>query len=280
MRQEQPKGFRHIRALAWRFGRYLYRWARREGDNDPPTNGEYWLMDLLVSQSELSPLVLMDIGANKGEWSDAAITSLKRHGKRGAIHAFEPTESTFQYMSNRFAGEESVTLHHLALSNRSGEADIYVIDSLCGRNSLHGAEGTHVERVRVQSVDGFLEESGLRHIAMVKSDTEGHDLSVLEGGQRALREGRVDVWQFEYNHRWLFNRASLMAVFDLIEDMPYSLGKLYGDGIELYEQWHFELDRFFETNFVLVRNGSVFETMADSVSFDSSNAPTLHSVRR
>lgn len=41
-----------MRPLAWRVGRFLYRWGRREGDNHPRTNGEYWLLEQMVSRSQ------------------------------------------------------------------------------------------------------------------------------------------------------------------------------------------------------------------------------------
>ncbi len=86
-----------------------------------------------------------------------------------------------------------------------------------------------------------------------------------------FRQGRVDVWQFEYNHRWLAGRAQLRDVFDFIADKPYRLGKLHADGIEVYEQWHPELERFFEANYVLIRHGSVLERVCSRVRFNHRN---------
>lgn len=264
-----------FRSFAWRLGRSLYRWARREGANNARTNGEYWLLDLVVSRADETPLVLMDIGANKGEWSATAAQILDRYRKRGRIHAFEPATATFEHLSRRFMDAESVSTHHLALSDRSGTSVFYVIGPLSRRNSLHPAENASGESVRTQSLDAFITEYGISRVTVVKSDTEGHDFTVIEGGQESLRRGRIDVWQFEYNHRWLANKGSLMAVFELIENLPYSLGRLYGDGIELYEQWHPELDRFIETNYVLIRHGSVAEGVARTMQFDGRNVPRL-----
>jgi FkbM family methyltransferase len=260
-----------MRPFAWRLGRFLYRWGRREGANRPRTNGEYWLVEQMVSRSQGDPLVLLDIGANKGEWSAGALRALGRHRKGGDIHAFDPAAATFEYLSRRFQDEESVTPHHLGLSDRSGQAGLHVLGPLAGRSSLHPAAGSSPETVRLRSLDELVAQLGIRHISMVKSDTEGHDLTVLKGARESLRAGRVDIWQFEYNHRWLLNNASLMAVFELIEELPYRLGKLYGNGIELYDEWHFELDRYIETNYVLLRIGSGYEELGTAMRFDRFN---------
>ncbi len=106
---------------------------------------------------------------------------------------------------------------------------------------------------------------------MVKIDTEGFDLLVLRGAEESLHDGRIEVVQFEYNWRWLLNHASLHDVFDLISNKPYRLGKLVGETIEFYDQWHFELDRFFENNYVLIRNNSDLCLLASTVQFDRSN---------
>lgn len=105
----------------------------------------------------------------------------------------------------------------------------------------------------------------------VKSDTEGNDFNVLLGGSRSLTNGLIDVWQFEYNHRWISARLFLKDVFDFIEDKPYLIGKLYGNGIELHEEWQPELEVFFEQNFVLARKGSTVEKICSKVSFNNSN---------
>lgn len=260
-----------MRPFAWRLGRFLYRWARREGANRPADNGEHWLLEQVVRGTDAGTVVLLDVGANRGEWSAAALHALARHRRPGRIHAFEPVGATFEYLCRRFQGEASLCPHHLALSDRSGESEIYVVGPLSGRNSLYPVEDGRLERVQLESLDGFVAASGVSRISMVKSDTEGHDLTVLRGGREALHAGRVDVWQFEYNHRWLVDGASLLAVFDLIDGLPYRLGKLYGDGIELYDRWHFELDRFIETNYVLVRTGTAYERLGHTVRFDDRN---------
>jgi FkbM family methyltransferase len=267
-----------MRALAWRLGRLLSRWARREGDNDPRSNGEHWLLDQMAAAAGCEAPVLVDGGARLGDWSAAALRALRHHGRGGHIHACEPVRATFEHLAHRFAGERSVTVHPIALSDRSGPSRMFVPALLSGTSSLHPIAGAAVEPARLASLDELFAEAGIGRVAIVKTDTEGHDLTVLRGAQQALGAGRIDVWQFEYNHRWLANGASLMSVFELIEHLPYRFGKLYGNGIELYEEWHFELDRFVETNCVLVRVGGPYEGLGRPMRFDGRNV--ARQVRR
>lgn len=264
-----------IRSLVWKIGRRLYLWARRDLPNDPETNGEYWLIEKLLSASSSSAVTLLDVGANKGDWSAYAHETLERLGKCGRIYAFEPTQSTYEFLIKRFETNANLILKKIALSNCSGEAELFVVGALAGTNTLlkDSLEGKalNVEQVQTQKFDDFLVSTGLVSVDFVKSDTEGYDMSVLIGAQQSLREGRVEVWQFEYNYRWTANHYSLKDVFNFIEDMPYCLGKLFGNGIEIYENWHPELDRFFEGNYILIRKGSGIEKLGIIMKFNASN---------
>ncbi len=260
-----------IRSLIWRLGRRLYCLARHDADNNPATNGEYWLIENILRESPDSATILMDIGANRGDWTAQATGMLKDLHKHGLIYAFEPTQSTYIFLVNRFHADTSVKLNKVALSEHSGEAEFFVIGELAGTNSLHKTDGAVIEKVQTQRFDDFLASVGLATVSLVKCDTEGHDMSVLRGAEKSLRAGAIEVWQFEYNHRWVANHAMLRDVFDFIKDKPYRLGKLFGNGIELYEKWHPEIERFFEANYVLVRNGSHIESLCMPMRFDGSN---------
>ena len=57
-----------IRKVLWRLGRKLFTNARGDGQNNPRTNGEYWLLEQVLTESS-RPRVLLDVGANIGEWT-------------------------------------------------------------------------------------------------------------------------------------------------------------------------------------------------------------------
>lgn len=263
----------YIRRLVWRVGRKLYCWARRDVSNNPENNGEYWLLSEVTKELP-SKALLLDVGANKGEWSVRA-SSLVTTASQATICAFEPCADTRKILTDRFSGRDDVQIFGYALSSADGEADFFSNGAGSGTNSLNAVSGPMSERVQLITLDSFLEMQGIdRKISMLKVDTEGYDLEVLKGARGMLAAGRIDCVQFEYNWRWLINKASLRDVFELIQGMPYRLGKLVGSSIEFYPHWHFELDRYFEGNYVLIRVGSRLLESASLVHFDESNAPT------
>jgi FkbM family methyltransferase len=264
---------RALRAALFRGGRKLYQYARREGANDPRSNGEHRLLDAVLASADAGPVTLLDVGAHAGDWTAEARRGLERHGRRGTIHSFEPTPPQYARLERRFTNEARVVARALALSDRSGTATFYVVDPFAGTNSLEDQGiGTPLE-VAVTTLDAYLEQHQIERVTFLKSDAEGHDLAILRGGSRALASGRVDVWQFEYNSRWIHARAFLRDVFELVVDCPYVVGKVHRHGVEAFESWHPELERFFETNFVLLRRGSAFEALGRRARFDRSNSP-------
>jgi len=259
-----------VRKLIWRVGRKMYTYARGDGTNDPHTNGEYWLLEHVLKTSP-GPQVLLDVGANKGNWTAQAL-GFAQASKEVHVHAFEPSPATRSMLTARFVGSVAVTVQPYALSATVGEATFYSKEDGAGTNSLSSMSGLKEDIVKLITVDDFIQQFGIKSVSMVKIDTEGFDLLVLKGAEKALSEGLIELVQFEYNWRWLLNHASLRDVFDLISNKPYRLGKLVGETIEFYEKWHFELDRYFENNYVLVRRDSELCFLGIEVHFDSSNA--------
>ncbi len=85
--------------LKWRLGRRLYMDARgeqRSGAID--RNGETFAQQCVVRNTEDAPkLVVLDIGANQGEWTEHLLMGLsqeRRTSRRLAVYAFEPVPAT------------------------------------------------------------------------------------------------------------------------------------------------------------------------------------------
>lgn len=265
------------RSLLWRGGRKIYTYARGESVNDPHTNGEYWLLRRVL-QSGHGPGMLLDIGANKGDWTAEAL-KFASSNRQIDVHAFEPSAATRALLSTRFAGEPAVTVQPSALSDVAGDVAFFSVGAGAGTNSLSPIAGAVVESVIVTTIDCFLKQSGIADVSMAKIDTEGFDLLVLRGARESLRHGRIEVVQFEYNWRWLLNNTCLRDVFLLVADLPYRIGKLGRRGVELFSQWHPELDRFFESNYVLLRSDRLRTLQCVETTFDSSNVAKSTSCR-
>ena len=259
-----------IHTFFWRAGRWLYCYARGDLPNRPDTNGEYWLLGEFVRLSKGS-LVLFDVGANKGDWTLQALEIATRRNSRISVYAFEPCSGTRALLTQRISSYGGVSISGNALSSSEGEVCFYSNENGAGTNSLSEISGNQRELVKVTTLDLLLSKYGIGAIDMLKVDTEGFDFEVLKGGECALKAGLIELVQFEYNWRWLINHVALRDVIEFIKDKPYRLGKLMGDAIEIFDEWHFEMDRYFESNYVLIRSDSRILDIANIVKFDKNN---------
>lgn len=241
------------RDRAWRLGRRLYVAARGEkATNAIASNGEADLIGAVLQQIGDAPAVLWDVGANQGEWSASVLAQAA--GRPLRLDLFEPSGRAAEALGPRFSGPDR-QVHGVALSDRTGLARFALVGEGAGTNSLEldSVEGP-ADVVEVETVRGadFAARIGVTRIDLLKIDTEGHDFAVLEGFEAMFVQDAIGIAQFEYNSRWLAARRSLRDVFGFAQRHGYSLGRVVSGGIELFDRWNPECDRFFEDNYALV----------------------------
>ncbi len=234
-----------------RAARFVLNRARLDGPNGMHTNGEPELQSWALALAPVTgPVRVVDVGANVGEWSTALLASAARHGRLADVelHACEPSAHTAQVLADALAGT-TAKVHRVALSDRTGTATLRVVAPGAGTNSLHGTTGSR-EEVPTVRLDDLARTEGMTRVDLLKIDTEGHDLAVLRGATELLREHRITVAQFEYNHRWIYGRAYLRDAFELLSPLGYVIGKLTRRGVEFYPGWDPDLESFVEGNYV------------------------------
>ncbi len=147
-----------------------------------------------------------------------------------------------------------MTLNQLAVSDRSGPSVLHVVAPGAETNSLHRSHdtpvGTVTEAVTMATLDEYAEQAGLKHISLLKVDTEGNDMAVLRGARALLTAQRISVVQFEYNRWWVYARSFLRDAFDFVQPLGYELGKLTPWGVEFYPGWHSDLETFIQGNYI------------------------------
>ena len=242
-----------------RAARFVLFRARLDYPNDIAVNGEAALQRWALAIAPPGDIHVADVGANVGLWSGSLLeaASAAARDKDITVHAFEPEQQAYARLAGALDGTRSV-LTAAALSDRQGTSDFYLVAPEAGANSLHpvpDAVLTPDVRLTAQTVptdtlDSYAAHRGVPAFALVKIDTEGHDLSVLRGARTLLAEHRIAVVQFEYNHRWVFARTFLLDAFDFLAELGYQVGKLTPRGVEFYPAWDAELETFVEGNYV------------------------------
>lgn len=134
---------------------------------------------------------VVDIGANQGQTA-ARFLACFPHAR---ILSFEPVPATFRRLEAGYGRHPRITCENLAASDANGEVQMLVgaeADSFVSRIVDASAPEDavwHREAVRAVRLDDYLQEKNIAQTDLLKTDTEGHDLSVLQGCG-ALLDGR------------------------------------------------------------------------------------------
>ena len=253
------------RRQLWRAGRLIYRHARRDGHNEPEINGEYALHRKVSdwASSRTEPFTVIDVGANIGYWSSHLLEACQNAGVRDLrLWAFEPSDEIRSELTRRMQSAPPnyhISISAEAVSDQIGRAEFDASPGITGIKHLLTEEaiadgGTPSVEVAMTTLAELFVREKIEIADFIKSDIEGFDLSALRGAAPLLAEGRIGLFQFEYNHCWVSTRSFLLDVFQLVEDLPYQVCKVVPNGIDAYESWHIELETYFETNYLLVRD--------------------------
>jgi FkbM family methyltransferase len=220
----------------------------RNYENDT-VSGEKAFIKFLKTRRKLDSGVIMDIGANIGNYS----VMLRKNEVTLPIFAFEPHPVAFRKLSEAAAacnftavskgvGEESAmaAIYDYQGEGGSEHASMYkgVIEHL--RNGK--AEEVAIE---LTTIDEFVVEHDISKIALLKIDTEGHELSVLKGARETIAGGKAEVIQMEFNEMNIISRTFFKDIVDILPG--YDFYRLLPDGLKAlgpYNSTNYEIFSF------------------------------------
>ncbi len=174
--------------------------------------------------------IILDIGANHGEWTRGVWQALGR----GQYFAYEPQEACRPRLMD--SSVPALTIIQSAVSDQSGEMDLYSdaagsgLASLYERSETYLRRPTQVERVPVTTVDEELKAQGLERVDFMKIDVEGAELRVLQGAQHSLQTKAIHSFAFEFGSANIYSRVFFREFWDLVAGHGYSLWRIIPGG--------------------------------------------------
>lgn len=164
---------------------------------------------------------VLDVGANKGDYSDLMASSL---GKSAVIHCFEPSinhEGNLRALRDKYAG--NILYHPFGLSSNEGSKQLYKDKDGSGLASFYDRDINHYslsldqkEVVTTTTLDHWFKSSSINRITFLKVDVEGHELEVFRGGAYVLSSGLVDALQFEFGGCNIDSKTYFKDFFSLL----------------------------------------------------------------
>ena len=170
-------------------------------DHDPA----YWerITDLLARVDAPRP-VFVDGGANRGDFT----ARLLERYPDATVHAIEPNAELCAALGRRFASRP-VRVHEAALHSREGTLQLHLHEnpgtsSLLPRPAAGRRYFASSDRVvatvpvRATTLDRLAAAESIERIALLKLDTQGAELPIVEGAAGLLGRAAVDVIYTEF----------------------------------------------------------------------------------
>lgn len=220
-------------------------------------SGEKYVVGYVARKTagQSGPVTIFDVGANVGSYARMLLNGLD---KRALIHCFEPSYATYQTLQLNVP-EPNVEKHNIGLSDQVGELALYTDAEQSGMTSVYERDLQHInvsfsqhEVATFGTVDEFSAHRGIERIDLLKIDVEGHELAVLRGASRMIKEQRIRFIQFEFGGTSIDSRTYFRDFWGLLSP-HYTLYRIVGNGLRRIDAYSEFLEIFVTVNFLAER---------------------------
>jgi len=228
---------------------------------------EFNVQEKIFAKSNISPNVIFDVGANVGEMT----TIYKLLFPNAKIYSFEPIPKTYEKLEKKsgnniktyqFAvGDKDATIEILETEHSGYSSILKPSEFLRKSESIEISEFVKIKnkhKVRQIKLDTFCDENKIPLISILKLDTQGSELKILNGVSNMLKKQNIDMIYTEvlfadlYEDQCYYHDiASYLASFDYqIYDLVHISrgydGKIFdGDAIFLNSKLNRNFKKFY-----------------------------------
>ena len=169
-----------------------------------------------IKKKQLNLKYFFDIGAHMGTYSDLIL----RNFKNCKILMFEPQKNIFKKIQIKYKNKRNIKIYNYAISDKSTFKNIYInrhgltssLSTLDLKNNkylqlkarLFGTTGPGMilkkTKVKTRTLNKIIKS---RKIDLVKIDTEGHELEVLKGMKKSIKNIQCILVEFHNDEIYL-----------------------------------------------------------------------------
>lgn len=246
-----------LRLVAKCSEKYLRAWYN-EARWDFKSNGEAFVLSRFNQWARGREVVIWDVGAHYGEWSEAAHKLVPS----AAVHSFE----IIREMALRLTDTDWRSTHPFGLSDVEGVVDVHwnkghdTENSINPRSELTSFQGVPIAVIPCQVKTGDQVVDKLGSPDFVKIDVEGHEAYVLRGFRETLRdESAPRLIQFEYGGTYVPSGSTLREIYTLLPN--YSIGRLYPNYVD-FKRYNYSDEHLRMGNMIATRDQALQNLLA------------------
>jgi FkbM family methyltransferase len=223
------------------------------------------------------PQLVIDVGAHNG----SSINRFKKLFNQSTfIHSFEANPNLAEYLVAQFGNDKKIEIYLNAVSNVDRQPLTFNLhNTSTGSSSLlkvnqnrrfarrRNVSDATISPITVLSItlDSHVNESGFKHVNLLKIDTQGTELEVLKGASNLLSNSAIDVIELELIVADAYESASgTFDVLAFLDSYGYRLLALSNDG-RFCQRGHSDILKNPELQFdVIFVSKKVFEQVSST----------------
>ena len=184
--------------------------------------------------------IAFDIGAHEGE----TLEYFQKIKSINKIYSFEPQIKIYKKLYEKFNSNNKIILNNLALSNNI-EDKVFFINALSSTSSFSLLDETSLwlkiknmilnEKdsikesisLKTSTIDHYVNEHNIDKIDLLKIDTEGHELEVLKGALKTIKEHKVKFILIELHFSKMYQNYSKKKIESFLAKNNFFLLKKF-----------------------------------------------------
>ena len=180
---------------------------------------------------------IFDIGMNHGQ----TLNKILEVYPSPKVHGFEASKYCFKRLNSTFFNAKDFFLNNLAIGDKETvmQFNEYSWDACNSFLTRAYGNASIIETydVTVTTVDDYCFKNNIEKIDLLKSDTEGFELKVLQGAKKMMDENKIHFVLIEmFFNLNFFEQSSVGELFTYLEANNFSLVRFYefeltGDGV-------------------------------------------------
>uniref|UniRef100_UPI0040572416 FkbM family methyltransferase n=1 Tax=Candidatus Electrothrix sp. TaxID=2170559 RepID=UPI0040572416 len=194
----------------------------------------------LIRASQLKKPIstVVDIGASNGKWTQMAMEAIPAQ----CFFAIEPLEERKVELELLKQRDARFGYALCVAGAARGEVEMTVTEDLDG-STVGGDRGT-VRRVAVQTLDQLIAEQKCPAPYLLKFDTHGYEVSILEGASKTLANTNVIVME-TYNYNLTEDTLRFHEMCAYLEELGFRCYDMAEPRLRKYDSTLWQMDLFF-----------------------------------
>ena len=182
-------------------------------------------------QHDFDNSLIIDIGADNGETSKL----FSKAFPNSKVVGFEANPKIYTLAKENCEHNKNITLYNNAISDKKEIVDFYVTsnDVSSSINKINQTEGNSKDykneldlKTKVSIQANILDEyTSNQNVLILKIDTQGHELKVLEGAKETLKKTKFVLIEMS-NHNLYINGCKYFEVDDLLRKNNFTLADI------------------------------------------------------